>query len=117
VRPTVLIVDDHAEFRASAAELLEAEGFDVVGVAADGQAAIELTSQLRPAIVVLDVQLPDRNGFDVAVLLAEEVQRPQVVLISSRDARAYGRRVAGAPVRGFILKRDLTGAALAALVT
>jgi DNA-binding NarL/FixJ family response regulator len=117
VRPTVLIVDDHAAFRASAAELLAAEGFDVVGAAADGEAAIELTLRLRPEIVVLDVQLPDRDGFDVAVRLAQEVRRPQVVLISSRDARAYGRRIAGAPVRGFITKRDLSGAALAALVT
>jgi CheY-like chemotaxis protein len=117
VRPTVLIVDDHAEFRASAAELLEAEGFDVVGAAADGARAVELALSLRPQIVLLDVQLPDRDGFAVAARLAREAQPPQVVLISGRDAAAYGRRVAGAPVRGFIAKRDLTGAAVAALVT
>ena len=115
--PTVLIVDDHAEFRASATELLEAEGFDVIGAAADAAQAIELALFLRPAIVLLDVQLPDSDGFAVATRLAEEARPPHVVLISGRDASAYGRRVAAAPVRGFIAKRDLTGAALAALVT
>jgi DNA-binding NarL/FixJ family response regulator len=117
VRPTVLIVDDHADFRTSAAELLEADGFDVIGAAADAARAVELALQLRPQIVLLDVQLPDRDGFAVAARLAEEAPSPQVVLISSRDAASYGRRVAGAPVRGFIAKRDLTGAALAALVS
>lgn len=117
MRPTVLIVDDHADFRASASELLEAEGFDVVGAAADAGRAVELALRLRPQIVLLDVQLPERDGFAVAERLAEEAHPPDVVLISSRDVGAYGRRVAGAPVRGFIAKRDLTGAALAALVT
>jgi DNA-binding NarL/FixJ family response regulator len=111
VRPTVLIVDDHAEFRASAAELLEAEGFDVVGAAPDAARAVELALSLRPQIVLLDVQLPDEDGFAVAARLAQEAQPPCVVLISSRDAAADGRLVVGAPVRGFIAKRDLTGAA------
>ena len=117
MRPTVLIVDDHAEFRASASELLQAEGFDVVVVAADGRGAVELVLRLRPQIVVLDVQLPDRDGFGVAERLAEEAPSPQVVLISGRDAIAFGRRLADAPVCGFIAKRDLSGAALAALVS
>jgi DNA-binding NarL/FixJ family response regulator len=117
VRPTMLIVDDHADFGASAAELLDAEGFDVIGVAADAARAIELTLRLRPQIVLLDIQLPDRDGFAVAARLAQEERPPQVVLISGRDAAAYGRRIAGAPVRGFIAKRDLSGAAVAALVT
>lgn len=117
MRPTVLIVDDHAEFRASAAELLEADGFDVVGAAGDAARAVELALSLRPQIVLLDVQLPDGDGFAVAARLARAAQPPQVVLISGREAAAYGRRVAGASVRGFIAKRDLTGAAVAALVT
>jgi CheY-like chemotaxis protein len=117
VRPTVLIVDDHAEFRSSASELLEAEGFDVIGAADDAARAVELALRLRPQVVLLDVQLPDRDGFAVAARLAQEDQPPHVVLISSREAVAYGRRVADAPVRGFIAKRDLTGAALAALVS
>ena len=117
MRPTVLIVDDHAEFRESASELLVAEGFDVIGAADDAARAVELALRLRPQVVLLDVQLPDRDGFAVAARLAREAQPPQVVLISSREAAAYGRRVADAPVRGFIAKRDLTGAALAALMS
>ena len=117
VRQTVLIVDDHADFRSSATELLQAEGFDVIGADADARDALQLAAQLQPQVVLLDVQLPDRDGFDVAAQLAEEAEPPQVVLISSREATAYGRRLTGAPVCGFIAKRDLTGAALAALVT
>src|SRR5262249_51415343 len=63
---TVLIVDDHAAFRASARLLLEAEGFDVVGEAADGGSAIEKTTALAPDLLLLDVQLPDIDGFEVA---------------------------------------------------
>lgn len=117
MRPTVLIVDDHADFRASAAELLGSEGFDVVGAAPDAERAVALALRLRPQVVLLDVQLPDEDGFVVAARLAQQAQPPKVVLVSGREAAAYGRRVADAPVRGFIAKRDLTGAVLAALVS
>jgi len=116
VRPTVLIVDDHEGFRASARALLEAEGFAVVGDAADGAAAITAVGRLRPDVVLLDIQLPDVDGFAVARWLAAGPDPPRVVLISSREAAAYGPRVSAAPVRGFLAKRELSGAALAALV-
>jgi CheY-like chemotaxis protein len=116
VRPTVLIVDDHDGFRESAWALLEAEGFTVVGDAADGAAAIAEAGRLRPDVVLLDVQLPDVDGFVVAGRLAAGPDPPRVVLISSRDAAAYGPRVDAAPVSGFLAKRELSGAALAALV-
>src|SRR3954454_201506 len=69
---TVLIVDDHAGFRSLARRLLEAAGYEVVGEAHDGASAIELAWGLRPAIVLLDVQLPDLDGFEVARRLADE---------------------------------------------
>ena len=116
MRPTVVIVDDHAEFRASATAVLEAGGFEVVGAAADAADGMEMTGRLKPHIVLLDVQLRDGNGFDVAEALARRPEAPLVVLVSSRDASAYRRRLATASARGFIAKRDLTGAALAALV-
>lgn len=116
MRPTVLIVDDHDGFRASARALLEAEGFAVVGDAADGAAAIAAAERLRPDVVLLDVQLPDMDGFAVAARLAAGPCPPRVVLISSRDAAAYGPSVNAAPVCGFLAKRELSGAALAALV-
>jgi CheY-like chemotaxis protein len=116
VRLTVLIVDDHDGFRESARALLEAEGFTVAGDAADGAAAIAAVARLRPDVVLLDVQLPDVDGFAVAGRLAAGPDPPRVVLISSRDAAAYGPRVGAAPVCGFLAKRELSGAALAALV-
>jgi DNA-binding NarL/FixJ family response regulator len=116
VRTTVLIVDDHDGFRESARALLEAEGFTVVGDAVNGAAAVSAVEQLQPDVVLLDVQLPDVDGFTVAARLAAAPDAPRVVLISSRDAAAYGPNVAAAPVCGFLEKRELSGAALAALV-
>jgi DNA-binding NarL/FixJ family response regulator len=116
VRTTVLIVDDHDGFRESAQALLEAEGFAVVGCAADGAAALAAVERLRPEVVLLDVQLPDVDGFAVAEQLAAVPGPPRVVLISSRDAAAYGPRLAAAPACGFLAKRELSGASLTALV-
>jgi DNA-binding NarL/FixJ family response regulator len=116
MRPTVVIVDDHAEFRASAAALLEAEGFTVVGEAGAGEAAIAEVKRLRPEIVLLDIQLPDLDGFAVAERLAAAPEPPAVVLVSSRDAGAYAVRLETAAAKGFISKRELSGAVLAALV-
>lgn len=113
---TVLIVDDHEDFRRSASALLGAEGFEVVGNVADGAAAIDAVQRLRPQVVLLDVQLPGLDGIAVAERLAAVPDPPRVVLISSRDATAYGPRLAAAPALGFLAKRELSGASLAALV-
>ena len=116
VRPTVLIVDDHDEFRASARALLEAEGFSVVGEAADGIEAMAAVSALAPSVVLLDIQLPGRDGLAIAEQIAAEPDPPAVVLISSRDSTAYGSRLAEIPARGFLAKQELSGAALAAFL-
>jgi DNA-binding NarL/FixJ family response regulator len=116
MRPTVLVVDDHEAFRESVSALLEAEGFAVVGEAADGAAAIAEVERLRPEVVLMDIQLPDLDGFTVAERLAAAPDPPAIVFISSRDAAAYGPRLEEAAARGFIAKRELSGAALAALV-
>jgi DNA-binding NarL/FixJ family response regulator len=116
MRRTVLIVDDHEAFRQSASALLEAEGFDVVGAAADGDEAVAEARRLRPQVVLLDIQLPDLDGFGVAERMAALPHPPRVVLISSRQARAYGPRLSAAPALGFITKQELSGEALAALV-
>lgn len=116
VRPTVLIVDDHADFRQSARALLEAEGFDVIGEAAGGEQAVAEVERLRPEIVLLDIQLPGDDGFAVAERIAADSSGAVVVLISSREAAAYGPRLDAAAARGFIAKRLLSGEALAALL-
>jgi DNA-binding NarL/FixJ family response regulator len=114
--PTVLIVDDHEAFRSFARAILEAEGFEVVGDAGDGESGLDAVARLQPAVVVLDIHLPGIDGFDVADHLAELDDPPAVVLVSTRDAASLRRRLATAPARGFIRKDELSGAAVAALV-
>ncbi len=118
-RLTLLIVDDHDAFRASAARLLAADGFAVVGEAADGESAIKAARSLMPDVILLDIQLPDVDGFAVAdrvlTAAAENGHAPAIVLTSSRDASDYGPSVARSGARGFIGKADLSGAALRAM--
>lgn len=116
MRRTILIVDDHAAYRRSARALLEVDGFEVVGEAADGRSAIIQVARLRPQIVLLDIQLPDMDGFAVAVLLAEKPDPPAVVLTSTRDARSYRRRLTSSPALGFVPKSEVSGAVLVRLV-
>jgi DNA-binding NarL/FixJ family response regulator len=113
---TVLIVDDHQGFRALASALLESEGFDVVGEVPDGSSALDAVRRLHPDFVLLDVQLPDMDGFAVAAKLAQEPDPPPVVLTSSRNSSDYGSRVAATHALGFIPKDELSGEALQALL-
>jgi DNA-binding NarL/FixJ family response regulator len=73
----VLIVDDHDGFRSSARALLEAEGFDVVGEAGDAASALAAAARLRPEVVLLDIQLPGIDGFEVAARLAATPDPPE----------------------------------------
>jgi DNA-binding NarL/FixJ family response regulator len=116
VTRTVLIVDDHPSFRASARALLESEGFEVVAEAADGAGALAAAREHRPDLVLLDVQLPDRDGFEVARLLCANGSSPGIVLVSSRDASDYGGLIAACGALGFVPKAELSGAAVRALL-
>ena len=111
----VLIVDDHPSFRATARVLLEAEGFDVVGEAADGASALTEAGRLQPEVVLLDVQLPDIDGFDVAARLTGNDDGPVVILVSSRDSSDFGPLVTRSGARGFVPKAELSGDRLHAL--
>jgi DNA-binding NarL/FixJ family response regulator len=113
---SVLIVDDHASFRDAARLLLEGAGFEVVGESEDAAGALEAATRLQPAIVLLDIGLPDGDGFEVAERLARSDDPPVVILISSREAAWYRRRLAGSSVRGFIAKGDLSAGAVESLV-
>ena len=113
---TILIIDDDPRFRTQAQDLLEADGFTVIGQAEDGASGLEAARSLRPDFVLLDIGLPDVEGFEVARGLAIDGPPPLVVLTSSRDARAYGRRLANGHALGFIPKERISGAAIRALV-
>ena len=113
---TVLIVDDHQGFRQGARALLEAEGFEVLGEAADGESAVEQARRLRPQVVLLDVQLPGIDGFTVADTLALGPAPPAVVLVSSRGRQAYRAKLAATSARGFLTKEEFSGECLASLL-
>jgi DNA-binding NarL/FixJ family response regulator len=113
---TVLIVDDHATFRSRCRQLLQAAGLRVVGEAEDGSGAVSASRILRPDLVLLDVQLPDRNGFDVAEDLLLDSKNAKVVMISSRDAADYRTRIDTSNADGFIAKADLSAQTLAAIL-
>jgi DNA-binding NarL/FixJ family response regulator len=113
----VLIVDDYARFRATARRLLESEGYEVVGEAENAAAALAVAKETLPELVLLDVQLPDLDGFELAERLVALDSQVQVVLISSRDVADYGRDVEASSARGFLPKSELSGAALAGLLS
>jgi DNA-binding NarL/FixJ family response regulator len=113
----ILIVDDHPGFRATARTLLAADGFDVVGEAEDGRSALEAVERLRPDLVLLDVQLPDTDGFSVSRAVCRlNGKAPRVVLTSSHDAADFGPIVGRCGAAAFVPKAELTGAALRAVL-
>src|SRR4051812_31498494 len=113
---TLLIVDDHPPFREAARRLLEQDGYRVVGEAGDGAAALAAARALRPDVVLLDVQMPGLDGFEVAARLSADAGPPAIVMVSSRDAADFGPLVEASGARGFIGKLDLSGPALAAVL-
>ena len=113
---TVLIVDDHPGFRASARMLLEAEGYEVVGEAETGRAGLREAAALLPDVILLDIQLPDMDGFEVAAELGANGSPSAVVLISSRAREDLSELLEASRARGFIPKSELSGEALEALI-
>jgi DNA-binding NarL/FixJ family response regulator len=113
---TVLIVDDHAGFRRTVRRSLELEGWHVVGEAGDGAEALAAARRLQPALVLLDVGLPDTSGFAVAAALHDARSADAVVLTSTRDEADYGPLARGSRAKGFLAKSELSGAALDALL-
>jgi DNA-binding NarL/FixJ family response regulator len=114
---SVLVVDDHSSFRASARRLLESEGYRVVGEAEDGASALSRARELRPQIALVDVYLPDTDGFKVAECLAALDDPPVIVLISSRERSELEPFVSGSGARGFVPKDELSGETLRALLS
>ena len=113
---TLVVVDDHARFRDAVRERLTAAGWRIVGEAASGAAGLDLIARLAPDVVLLDVVLPDMDGFAVADRLAAAGCASAVVLTSGHDRCDFEGRVRAAPVRGFLPKEMISGRALAAVL-
>ncbi len=113
VKRTVVIIDDHAGFRSQVAQMLEAAGYEVVASCVDGSSGLAAMAALCPDVVLLDVQLPDTDGFKLLAELDPSADGPAVVLISSREAADYGARVGRSGAVGFITKAELSARSLA----
>lgn len=113
---TLLIVDDHDGYRSFVATMLEGGEFTVTGQAEDGESAVGLVAELHPDLVLLDVQLPGIDGFEVARRIAEQSPAPYVVLTSTRDATDFGTRLFEAPIIGFVPKHEMSVEALTRLL-
>jgi DNA-binding NarL/FixJ family response regulator len=109
---SVLIVDDHSGFRAQARRMLESEGYRVVGEAADVASAIRAAHALEPELALVDVCLPDGDGFEVAARLRALNAGPAVVLTSSHDGAELAHRVVASGARGFVPKTELSREAI-----
>lgn len=112
----ILVVDDHAGFRRQASLMLSDAGYDVVGEATDAASAITATRDLHPEVVLVDVGLPDVDGFAVAEAITAVDGSPVVVLISAREPDDYGTRSRSCGARAFLRKADLSPGSLRAVL-
>jgi CheY-like chemotaxis protein len=116
MRQRVLIVDDNSAFRAAARQLLERGGFVVVAEAGDGVEGLRAAGEHTPDLALVDVQLPDLDGFEVAERLRALELAPEVILTSSLDGTDFGALVASSSALGFIPKAELSASAIEALL-
>jgi DNA-binding NarL/FixJ family response regulator len=116
MRTSLLLVDDDEAFRAAARAVLDSAGFDVTAESATGMGALSLAAAAPSTVMLLDVQLPDIDGFEVVRRLRAASASPTVVLISTREAADYGRRIVDSGAAGFITKARLSGASLRAIL-
>ena len=108
-----LIVDDNALFLEGAADLLEREGLDVVGVASNSAQAIQLASELRPDVTLVDIDLGDEDGLEVARQLSENpAVHSKVILISTHSEDDLAHLIAMSPALGFVPKTRLSAQAI-----
>ena len=105
-----LIVDDNASFRHEMCALLQEEGIEVVGDAASGTDAIRQIADLRPTVVLIDIDLGGESGLDLARRLRDHLARaaPRMILISTHDEREYADLIEASPAAGFLAKTDLS---------
>jgi DNA-binding NarL/FixJ family response regulator len=105
---TILIVDDHAQFRALMRQIVdEAPELHVVGEAGDGAEAMQLIQALRPAIVLLDLMMPQISGLEVLRWIKAEYPETKVIIVTVHDEDAYCEAAAASGADAFLLKKTL----------
>jgi len=105
---TVLIVDDNAQLRALMREFVAvASDLRVVGEAADGAEAMRLVQTLRPAIVLLDLVMPEVNGLEVLQWIKAERPETKVIIVTVHDEDAYRQAAEASGADAFLLKKTL----------
>jgi DNA-binding NarL/FixJ family response regulator len=112
----VLIVDDSRHFLQAARAALQQDGISVVGVASTSAEALKLAPDLEPDLILVDVDLGDESGLDLARQLAARDAAP-VILISAYPASELAELIAGSPVLGFVSKSELSAAAISQLLS
>ena len=113
-------MDDSAQFAHVAAELLEEEGIDVLGVAAGGDEAVQLARDLCPDLALVDIDLGDENGLAVARRLCAGDHgglAGAVILISTHAEEEFAELIAASPGVGFLAKAELSADAIEALLS
>jgi DNA-binding NarL/FixJ family response regulator len=113
-----LLVDDSDAFLKAASDLLQREGVTVLGVAVSSAEALRQARALRPDVILVDIGLGSESGFDLAQLLAQDVQagRAEVILISAHAETDYAELIAESPVAGFLVKSELSAQAISRIL-
>jgi DNA-binding NarL/FixJ family response regulator len=112
VRVRCVIVDDSPLFLESATDLLEREGLEVVGVASNSAEAIRLLEELRPDVTLVDIDLGDEDGFELARRLGENSPRSKIILVSTHSEEDLAHLIATSPAIGFVSKTRLSAQAI-----
>jgi DNA-binding NarL/FixJ family response regulator len=114
MRPGYLIVDDNSSFLAASRTLLERQGLTVIGVATSAAEALKRATELKPQVILIDIELGEDSGFDLARELAQtaEVTHAKLVLISTHREEDFGDLIAESPALGFIAKSHLSRRAI-----
>ncbi|HSM01823.1 MAG TPA: response regulator transcription factor [Acidimicrobiia bacterium] len=103
----VLIVDDQEPFREAARLVVEmTDGFEVAGMARDGQEGVEMVAELAPDLVLMDVQMPVLGGIDATRVIAEVQGAPPIVVMSTHDSGDYREAALASGAMAFIPKSE-----------
>jgi len=116
MRRRILVIDDNAAFRSALSQVLDTDCFVVIAGAATGASGVQLAREHEPDLVIVDVQLPDIDGFAVAEQLAGLELPMDVILTSGLDSSDLGTLVTDSSARGFIPKAELSAQAIDALL-